>query len=106
MAPERLTATRESERDVQYLHDGKGYTCRSGEALCRVRFGSHLIEQIDPKLPSGETLSSYSASPDGKCLAIVARKRKAASEPGRRVKIANYRDRFMKVPRSSTPGFG
>src|SRR5262245_20991673 len=95
--PARLTMTRAPEFAVQYLPDGRGYTCLHERALLRVEFGSHLIEQIDPKLPDGETLSSYKISPDGKHLALTSRKGGGPFTGDRKVSIASYRDRFMKV---------
>src|SRR5581483_8615923 len=93
----RLTMTRSAETLVRYLTDGKGYTCLRDNALMRVVFGSEMVEQIDPKLPAGETLSSYRFSPDGKFLAFTARKAPPQTGAERKVAIANYRDRFMKV---------
>ena len=94
--PARLTMTRSPKRSVQYLHDGRGYTCLRDDALMRVEFGSHLVEQIDPKLPPDEKLASYRISPDGKHLVFTTRKGSALPSP-RKVSIASYRDRFMKV---------
>ncbi|HKB39082.1 MAG TPA: prolyl oligopeptidase family serine peptidase [Gemmataceae bacterium] len=95
--PARLTMTRAPEFAVQYLHDGRGYTSLRESALLRVEFGSHLVEQIDPKLPDGETLASYKISPDGKHLAFTTRKGRGPLSGDRKVNIASYRDRFMKV---------
>lgn len=102
-APERLTCTKASERDVQYLPDGSGYTYLLDGALMKVTFGSHLVVQLDPKLPSGESMSSYRLSPDGKQLVFLASKGSSWRGGGRSVNIARYRDRFMevqKVPRT------
>lgn len=94
--PERLTSTRGKIRSVTYLPDGKGFTYRSSSEVYRVRFGSSVIERIDPKLDKGQTLASYKLSPSGKYMAIVSRS-EATKAPSRKVSIANYRDRFMKV---------
>jgi len=93
----RLTMTRAENRLVRYLADGKGYTCLRGTALMRVVFGSEQVEQIDPKLPAGESLVAYRFSPDGKMIAFTSHK--GTPQPGadRKVSIASYRDRFMKV---------
>jgi len=92
----RLTQTSQGERAVKYLPDGSGYTFLRDEALLRVTFGSHLIEQLDPRLPGGEEMSGYRMSPDGKRLTFLARKN--GPEPEQRtVNIARYRDRFMDV---------
>ncbi|MCR9247751.1 MAG: prolyl oligopeptidase family serine peptidase [bacterium] len=96
-APERLTQTKARERDVQYLPDGSGYTYLLDGALMQVRFGSHLIVQLDPKLPSGESMSSYRISPDGKKLVFMAGKGASWRGSSRRVNIARYRERFMEV---------
>src|SRR5262249_3985614 len=95
--PARLTMTRAPEFGVQYLHDGRGYTCLREGALLRVEFGSHLVEQIDPKLPEGERLGFYKISPDGKHLAFTTQKGRGPLGGDRKVNIASYRDRFMKV---------
>ncbi|MFN3241458.1 MAG: prolyl oligopeptidase family serine peptidase [Planctomycetota bacterium] len=102
-APERLTCTKASERDVQYLPDGSGYTYLLDGALMKVTFGSHLVVQLDPKLPSGESMSGYRLSPDGKQLVFLASKGSSWRGGNRSVNIARYRDRFMevqKVPRT------
>lgn len=93
----RLTKTRDSERDVQYLPDGSGYSYIRGSALIRVSYGSHLLHQLDPKLPSGETMNGYRISPDGSRLVFIAGKGERYSSKGRRINIINYRDRFAQV---------
>ncbi len=103
VAIERLTASRESENQVQWLPDGKGFTYVRGEALLRVRLGTHLVEQIDPPVPGGERLAGYELSPDGKALAFVTTKGASPMQGARRVNIVNYRDRFsavQEVPRT------
>ncbi|MFT7171008.1 MAG: dipeptidyl-peptidase-4, partial [Paracoccaceae bacterium] len=93
---DRLTKTREVEREVQYLPDGTGYTTLLGEALVRVEFGDHFVDQLDPRLPDGMSMRGYELSPDGKKVTFVASV--GDSSPGNRtVDIATYRDRFMKV---------
>ncbi len=96
-APERLTHTKAGERDVQYLPDGTGYTYLLDGALMKVTFGSHLVVQLDPKLPSGESMTSYRLSPDGEHLVFLAEKGASWRSGSRRVNIARYRDRFMEV---------
>jgi dipeptidyl aminopeptidase/acylaminoacyl peptidase len=95
--PARLTLLRAQASQVAYLPDGNGYTCLRDRALVRVIFGSDLIEEVDPTLPPGEYLQSYRFSPDGKHLALVAQKGAAPFSGDRKVAIASYRDRFMKV---------
>ncbi|MFW5652819.1 MAG: prolyl oligopeptidase family serine peptidase [Planctomycetota bacterium] len=93
----RLTRTRETERDVQYLPDGSGYTyLRDNELLC-VRFGSHLMEQLDPRLEGGERMTGYRISPDGTRLVFLAARGESYWARGRRVNIVDYRDRFARV---------
>ena len=96
-APERLTHTKARERDVQFLPDGSGYTYLLDGALMKVTFGSHLVVQLDPKLPAGESMSSYRLSPDGEHLVFLANKGSSWRSGSRRVNIARYRDRFMEV---------
>lgn len=93
----RLTKTRQSEREVQYLPDGKGYTSLIGDALVRVEFGDHFVDQLDPSLPDGMTMREYALSPDGKRVVFVASSGSRSSSARRTVDIATYRDRFMKV---------
>ncbi len=95
--PVRLTKTRQSERSVQYLPDGGGYTALLGDALVRVRFGDHFVDQLDPKLPGGMTMREYKISPDGERVAFVASNGSRSRDGGRTVDIATYNDRFMKV---------
>jgi dipeptidyl aminopeptidase/acylaminoacyl peptidase len=94
----RLTMTQRAEASVQWLPDGSGYTHLNEGALLKVTFGSERVQQIDPKLPAGETMSGYRLSDDGRFLVFLARKG-AAPNPAaeRKVAIATYRDRFAKV---------
>lgn len=94
----RLTRTSASESQVDFLPDGTGYTYSVDNTVHRLRFDNHFIEQLNPRLDSGKSLSSYSISPDGTKLVIVARTRGGfASGGGRRVDIIRYRDRFAKA---------
>ncbi len=93
----RLTKTRQSERGVKYLPDGSGYTALIGDALVRVKFGDHFVDQLDPKLPDGMTMRSYRISPNGERVVFVASNGQRSSGSNRTVNIATYRDRFMKV---------
>ena len=96
-APQRLTRTRGFERSVQYLPDGKGFMFMRDDKLFRVRSGNTLIEQIDPALSSGQSMSSYRLSPDGNRLAIQTSKGDRPFSSDRKVKIVNYRGRFAEV---------
>lgn len=94
---ERLTMTRDSLRDVQYLPDGSGYTYLRGGALIRVSFGSHTMVQLDPNLPSGQTMTGYRISPDGKRLVFLANSGRGYFAGARTVSIISYRNRFAEV---------
>lgn len=94
---ERLTRTKEREAAVQYLPDESGYTYLRSGSLIRVRFDSHLIEEIDPRLPNGRSMSGYRISPDGTRLAFVATEGNSYWSAGRTVKIISYRGRFAQV---------
>lgn len=94
----RLTRTRDSERQVAWLPDASGYTYMQGDGLMKVRFGSHLAEQLYVKLPAKERMTQYKISPDGKRMVFLSYKE--GPDPGgreKKVNIAQYRDRFMKV---------
>ncbi len=94
----RLTKTQNSESQVNYLPDGSGYTFNQSDVVHRVRFGSHLIEQINPPMNGGLRLSSYSISPDGKRLVMVGRtNREFFASGGRTIDYVRYRDRFAKA---------
>lgn len=93
----RLTRTREFESDVQYLPDGSGYTYLRNGSLYRISWNSHLLEQLDPSLDSGESMSGYRISPDGTRLVFLATKGASYWGGGRTVSIVNYRGRFAQV---------
>src|SRR5262249_16456408 len=97
--PTRLTKTKAFKHSVQYLPDGKGFTylVNVNNALMKVVFGSHVIEQLDPPLPPGESMNQYKLSPDGKHLLFLSYKYGPPAGPSRKVNIASYRERFMKV---------
>ena len=94
----RLTRTRENERQVAWLPDASGYTYMRNDDLMKVRFGSDLAEQLYVKLPDKERMTQYKLSPDGERMVLVSVKE--GPDPGgreKKVNIAQYRDRFMKV---------
>lgn len=94
----RLTRTSASESQVDFLPDGSGYTYNVDNAVYRLRFDNHLIDQLNPRLESGRSLSNYSLSPDGTKMVLVARTSGGfSSGGGRRVDIIRYRDRFAKA---------
>lgn len=92
----RLTNTEASESRVSYLPDGSGYTYSVDSVVYRVKFGQHMIDQLNPPLPNGEDLRSYSLSDDGKRIVIVGRSG-GSSQGARKVDIIRYRDRFAKA---------
>jgi len=94
----RLMRTRENERRVAWLPDASGYTYMRGDDLMMVRFRSDLAEQLYVKLPDKERMTQYKISPDGKRMVFLSQKE--GPDPGgreKKVNIAQYRDRFMKV---------
>ena len=91
----RLTKTDARESQVDFLPDGSGFTYSADDAVMRVRFDSHIIEQINPKLGGGQSLSRYRISPDGKRIVIVGRTGERFAGD-RKVDIIRYRDRFAK----------
>jgi dipeptidyl aminopeptidase/acylaminoacyl peptidase len=94
----RLTRTRKNERQVAWLPDASGYTYIRGDDLMKVRFRSYLAEQLYVKLPDKERMTRHKISPDGKRMIFLSQKE--GPEPGgreKKVNIAQYRDRFMKV---------
>jgi dipeptidyl-peptidase-4 len=93
----RLTRTKQRELGVQYLPDGSGYTYIRDNGVMKVTFGSHLVEQIDPKFPAGEEMARYEISPDGSRIAFVTLKGEHFAAKGRAVNIVNYRQRFAQV---------
>ncbi|MEM9827877.1 MAG: prolyl oligopeptidase family serine peptidase [Planctomycetota bacterium] len=95
----RLTKTDERDSSVRFLPDGSGYTLRRGDAVLRFKFGEHLVQQLNPRLPSGERLSSYSLSRDGKRMALISRSGERSGS--RTVDVIRYRDRFAKSDKVS-----
>jgi len=93
---ERLTRSGSGVSRPAWLPDGSGYTYLEDGHLVRVRFGSHVHEELQPDFPRGEELSSYALSPDGQRAVLVTRQSNGRSS-GRTVKIARYTDRFMDV---------
>ena len=93
----RLTKTLARESQVSYLPDGSGYTYNLDNVIYRVIFGDHVVQQLNPRLPDGERLSSYSLSDDGKRIVMVGRTGDRGSSGGRKVDIIRYRDRFAKA---------
>jgi dipeptidyl aminopeptidase/acylaminoacyl peptidase len=95
--PVRLTATDAGERQVRFLKDGSGYTYSSNDFVYRVKFGSHLIEQISPRLSGNLNVENYSLSPDAKHLVLTASTGSVFRTSERTVNIIKYRNRFAEV---------
>ncbi len=94
----RLTRTREREQQVAWLPDASGYTFMRSRDLMKVNFGSYLAEQLYVKLPDAESMTRYKISPDTHRMAFLTLKEQSDSvERGKKVKIAQYRKRFMEV---------
>ena len=94
---ERLTRTKSSEGQVEWLEDGSGFTYVDGGSLFRVRFGSHVAEELTPPFENDESIQGYALSPDGRRAVFVVRKGKSATDGERRVKIAKYTGRFVEI---------
>ncbi|MGE0143922.1 MAG: prolyl oligopeptidase family serine peptidase [Planctomycetota bacterium] len=94
---ERLTRTKANEGRVRWLDDGSGFTFLADGGLFRVRFGSHVVEELTPQLDGDEQLMDYEISPDGKRAVHLVRKGRSAMDGERRVKIAKYTGRFVEV---------
>jgi dipeptidyl aminopeptidase/acylaminoacyl peptidase len=97
----RLSRTAESEGSFQYLPDGSGFLVERGGSIHRIRFNNTIVEELNPKLPDGESVSDFEISPDGTRLAILSSKGQGMWNRGRTVNIVNYRDRFAQVSQVS-----
>ena len=97
----RLTKTADREGQVNFLPDGSGYTYGSNDMVMKVSFDSHMIEQLNPRLPSGEYLSDYNLSHDGNRMVIMTRSGSGRPSSNRTVDIIRYRDRFAKSDKIS-----
>ena len=93
----RLTMTQEPERGVQWLPDGSGYTYLRGSSIIRVRWGDHVVEQMDPNLPSGESLGQFRMSPDGRFFSFVTTRGTSWWGSGQQVTLIDYRGRFARA---------
>ncbi len=93
----RLTMTNDNVRGVQYWPDGSGYTYMQGGSLLKVTFGSHLIKQLDPDLPRGESMTGYRVSPDGQRMVFLTSRVRPGTGSDRTVTIVDYRQRFARA---------
>ncbi len=96
----RLTKTEASERRVNYLADGSGYTYQSGDVVFRKFFDGNFVEQINPKLPGGQSLRGYRLSPDGNQLVLTG-VTGSRMQSDHQVDVIRYRDRFAKSSKVS-----
>ncbi len=94
---QRLTKTQGGLSQVAYLPDGSGYTYLEGGRVYRVRFNSHLLEQISPVLGSSESIVNYRLSPDGKRLVLTTSQGEGPMSSDRKVSLIRYRQRFAEV---------
>ena len=93
----RLTMTQEPERGAAWLPGGDGYICLRGSSIIRVRWGDHVVEQMDPNLPAGETLGQFRLSPDGRFFAFVTSRGNNWFSGGQQVTLVDYRGRFARA---------
>ncbi len=93
--PTRITMTRDSEFNVEYLSDDSGFVFRRGNDVYRMTFASPMIQQINPELPRGVTMSGYRISPDGTQMMVTGSR--PAGGPEREVDYIVYRDRFAQA---------
>ena len=91
----RLTKTTAGESRADFDADGQGIIFSQGDTIYRLAEDSRVLEQINPRLPSGMNLTNHEISPDGKRLVMVARSGERFSG-SRTVDIIRYRDRFAK----------
>ncbi|MBX3115068.1 MAG: S9 family peptidase [Fimbriimonadaceae bacterium] len=96
--PTRLTDTSDSESNIEYLPDDKGFVFQRGGAVYRMRFDSPLVVQVTPILKDGKNFGGFSISPQGDKMLLYAFK---AGPPERQVDYITYRERFAKVMKTS-----
>ncbi len=96
----RLTKTNYNETQVRFLPDGSGYTFMANNNVVQVKFDSSFQEQLIPTLPTGEKVSRYEFSHDGRRMIIVSNK--GGQQAGaRKVDVIRYRNRFAKSEKIS-----
>jgi len=91
--PKQLTKTRDAESRPAYTSDGKGFTFQRGSSVYRAMFDSPMVEQLNPELPTGQTMSGYNISPDGTKLMVISSR---WQEADRKVTYISYKERFAK----------
>lgn len=96
--PSRLTQTRESESQVEYTKDDKGFFYRRGDGVFHMSFDSAYTKQLNPELPNKMPLGGFMISPDNSKLVIYAGRQ--IGQP-RQVDYITYRDRFAKAEKAA-----
>lgn len=96
--PQRLTWTRESEGNVQYLPDDSGFTFRRGDGVFLMKFDSPQVKQLNPALPNNLPLGGFSISPDGSKMMITSFRTTGQT---RQVDWIQYRERFATAQKTS-----
>jgi dipeptidyl aminopeptidase/acylaminoacyl peptidase len=93
----RWTRRKEGLAKIQFIPNGKGFMLRSGVRVELWWEGS--LKGVDLPLGLGgqDRLLDLAISPDGKRLAFRFHHSSQTKAPGRKVKIASYRERFAKV---------
>ncbi len=98
--PTRLTRTRETETDAKFTKDDTGFYFRRGDGLYRMSFTSPIVDQLNPELPKGMSMGSYSLSPDETKLMVSCGR---DTGPERQISYISFRGRFAEArtaPRS------
>ncbi|MEM7782929.1 MAG: DPP IV N-terminal domain-containing protein, partial [Planctomycetota bacterium] len=96
----RLTKTDQRESSYSFTPDGDGITYQAGDTVFQLNFGEHFVGQINPKIPSGDSLGGYEITEDGSRMALICYSGSRASS-SRTVDIIRYRDRFAKSDKIS-----
>lgn len=92
--PERLTRTSDAERSPTYTKDDSGFYFQRDAGVYRLRFGSSMIEQLNPDLPEGMRMQSYRLSPDETKILLTSSR---SDPPARQVDYLSYRGRFAEA---------
>jgi len=92
--PQRLTQTRETESNLEYAKDDRGFYYRRGDGVFFMSFDSPVTRQLNPALPNNMPLGGYAISPDGSKLVIYAGR---SLGQDRQVDYLSYRGRFAQA---------
>jgi len=93
----RLTRTEESEGELKYTKDDRGFYFRRGGGIFHMHFDGPEVVQIDRPLPDGMRMTGYRLSPDESKVLFTAAK---STGKDREVTYLTYRDRFAQ-PRTT-----